>query len=60
MDMTTISQHAHALYRAHGDRAEAEAQHQFREAEARGDSAEAEDWKAIRKTIRMLRGPNES
>ncbi len=60
MDMTSISQHALALYRAHGDSAEAEAARHRKICEARGDTAEAEDWGAIRQAIRQLRGPNAS
>ncbi|WP_108258571.1 hypothetical protein [Mangrovicoccus ximenensis] len=60
MDMNQISQHAHALYRAHGDRAEAEAAQKSKLCESRGDMEEAEEWNAIRGAIRMLRGPNES
>ena len=60
MDMTSISQHALALYRAHGDRAEAEAARNRKLCEARGDTEEAEQWQAIRGAIRTLRGPHES
>ncbi|WP_370295925.1 hypothetical protein [Poseidonocella sp. HB161398] len=58
--MNSISQHALALYKAHGDRAEAEAARHRKLCEQRGRTAEAEDWRAIRKAIRTLRGPNES
>ena len=54
MQMSEIVQHAHALYRAHGDKAEAEAALRAREA---GDAQEAEAWQKIRRQIRELRGP---
>lgn len=54
MTMQDIIQHAHALYRAHGDKAEAEA---AQKAIAAQDPVEAEDWRRIRFKIRELRGP---
>jgi hypothetical protein len=57
MKMQEIVQHAHALYRAHGDKAEAEAARKASaEAEA-GNPGEAEVWDKIRRHIKELRGP---
>jgi hypothetical protein len=55
MQTSEIIQHAHALYRAHGDKAEAEAAQKAKAAE---DPATAEAWQKIRMKIRELRGPN--
>ncbi|KIC49749.1 hypothetical protein [Tateyamaria sp. ANG-S1] len=57
--MATV-QHARALYRAHGDKAEAHAAQNARAASDAGNSAEAEDWRKIRATIRQLRGANQT
>lgn len=57
MDTMQISQHAHALYRAHGDSAEAEAARKSRESAARGDREGADLWRAIRASVRRIRGP---
>ena len=54
-----ISQHAHALYRAHGDKAEAEAAQRERAADAAGKRQEARDWRKIRASIRQIRGANQ-
>ncbi len=54
-----ISQHAHALYRAHGDKAEAEAAQRERAADAAGKRQEARDWRKIRESIRQIRGANQ-
>ncbi len=54
MQSSEITQHAHALYRAYGDKAEAEAARKAREA---GAKSEAEDWRKIRRHIKELRGP---
>ncbi|WP_233491845.1 hypothetical protein [Nioella nitratireducens] len=56
--MSDRIQYAHALYRAHGDDAEAEAAQKVLAAEGAGDKDEAEKWRAIRGHIRELRGPN--
>jgi len=53
------AQYARALYSAHGDRAEAEAAQKMRECEAAGNTQEAQDWQAVRQTIRQIRGPNQ-
>ena len=57
MDAERINQLAHALYRAHGDKAEAEAAAKARDA---GPTEEAEDWQAVRSAIRAIRGANQS
>ena len=57
MKMQEIAQHAHALYRAHGDRAEAEAAQKASAEAAVGNSGQAEDWEKIRRQIKELRGP---
>lgn len=59
MDALKTSQYARALYSAHGDRAEAEAAKKMRECEAAGNTQEAQDWLAVRSTIRQIRGPNQ-
>ncbi|MDG4648076.1 hypothetical protein P6F26_06450 [Roseibacterium sp. SDUM158017] len=57
MKMQDIAQHAHALYRAHGDRAEAEAAQKASSEAAAGNAAEAEKWEKIRLHIKEMRGP---
>ncbi|WP_157598810.1 hypothetical protein [Tateyamaria omphalii] len=57
--MATV-QHARALYRAHGDKAEAHAAQHARAAAQAGNQTEAEDWQRIRATIRQLRGANQT
>jgi len=54
MQPSDIIQHAHALYRARGDKAEAEA---AQRASAATNPAEAESWQKIRFKIKELRGP---
>jgi hypothetical protein len=54
MNTQDIIQHAHALYRAHGDKAEAEA---AQKANPPTSPSEAEDWRKIRFKIKELRGP---
>lgn len=54
MNTQDIIQHAHALYRAHGDRAEVEA---AQKAQRSSDPSEAENWRRIRLKIKELRGP---
>lgn len=60
MEATQTAKIAHALYQAHGDKAELEAaqrENQFRDA---GNEDEAENWRSIRGSIRRLRGANQS
>ena len=56
MNTTQISEYAQSLYRAHGDRAEAEAAQKARTCEESGNTAQAEDWRAIQAAIRSRRG----
>jgi len=55
MQNSAIIHHAHALYRARGDKAEAEA---AQKAAAARDPGDAAAWRRIRTHIRRLRGPN--
>lgn len=57
MGTRDLIQYAHALFSAHGDKAEAEAAQKALAEEATGNLAEAEKWRAIRGHIRELRGP---
>lgn len=57
MKMQDIAQYAHALYEAHGDKAEAEAARKASDEEAAGNEAAAEKWLKIRRHIKELRGP---
>ncbi|MDA5093916.1 hypothetical protein O2N63_07430 [Aliiroseovarius sp. KMU-50] len=59
MEFAKIREYARALYDAHGDKAEAEAAQKMRECEEAGHTDQAEDWKAIRESIRSIRGPNQ-
>ncbi len=59
MDALKTAQHARALYSAHGDKAEAEAAQKAREFEAAGNAEEAQNWQAVRASIRQMRGPNQ-
>ena len=56
MDAIKITEYAQALYRAHGDRAEAEAARMARGCEEKGDAAQAEDWRAVQAAVRSQRG----
>lgn len=60
MDPLKTAEYARALYSAHGDQAEAEAAKKMRECEAAGNKQQAQDWQAVRQTIRQIRGPNQS
>lgn len=60
MQAIQAAEYARALYRSHGDRAEAEAAARERHCEAAGKDAEADSWRAVRRAIRSLRGANES
>ncbi|MGP6087823.1 hypothetical protein [Antarctobacter jejuensis] len=60
MDMVKTKEIAHALYRAHGGKAEAEAAQRERKSRDEGNDQEAESWRAIRSSIRQLRGANQS
>lgn len=60
MEITKVIEIAHALYRAHGDQAEAEAARKEREYRDAGNEDEAAHWRKIRGSIRQVRGANES
>ncbi len=60
MDMIKTKEIAHALYRARGGKAEAEAAQRERLSRDAGDSQEAASWRSIRSSIRHLRGANQS
>jgi hypothetical protein len=60
MDVLKTSEIAHALYRAHGSRAEFEAAQREREYTDSGNKNEAANWRAIRASIRQVRGANQS
>jgi hypothetical protein len=57
LDAVKVSEYAQALYRAHGDKAEAEAAQRFRDSEIKGDRVAAENWRRIRAAITQIRGP---
>ncbi|GAA5067855.1 hypothetical protein N0B44_02415 [Roseibacterium beibuensis] len=57
METKDIIQYAHALYDAHGDKAEAEAAQKAAAARDEGNTADAEKWDKIRLHIKELRGP---
>ncbi|WP_146592186.1 hypothetical protein [Puniceibacterium confluentis] len=60
MEMTKVSEYAHALYGAHGDKAELEAAQRQHEHEAAGDEDQARTWRAIRAAVRQMKGANHS
>ena len=60
MEMTKIAEYAHALYEAHGSKAELEAAQKAKQSEEAGNSEEAETWRAVRKAISQMRGAPES
>ena len=60
MQPTAISQHARALYRTHGDKAEAEAAQRERIAAQEGKQTIAADWRKIRAQVRQMRGANQT
>ena len=60
MQPMAVSRHAHALYRTHGDKAEAEAAQRARTAEKEGKQTVAADWRRIRASIRQMRGANQT
>lgn len=60
MESTKIIEQAHALYTAHGDKAEAEAAQKAIKCEEAGNTEEAANWRKIRKAINQMRGPHAS
>ena len=59
MDAVQTAQYARALYGAHGNKAEAEAAQKARDCDLANKPNEAEQWQAVRRAIRELRGPNQ-
>ncbi|WP_127560335.1 hypothetical protein [Nioella ostreopsis] len=57
MGTSDLIQYAHALYNAHGDKAEAEAAQKALAEENAGNAEEAQKWRSIRGHIKELRGP---
>lgn len=57
MGTSDLIQYAHALYSAHGDKAEAEAAQKALAEESAGNTEEAAKWRSIRGHIKALRGP---
>ncbi|MEW9920076.1 hypothetical protein AB2B41_10700 [Marimonas sp. MJW-29] len=60
MDILKKKEIAHALYRAHGNKAELEAARKERASQDAGNRAEAANWRAIRESIRQVRGANQA
>lgn len=60
MDVMKANEIAHALYRARGNKAELEVAQKERYCENAGDEEEASYWRAIRGSIRQMRGANQS
>ena len=60
MNAIQTAEFARALYSAHGDKAEAEAAHKAQECVEVGKTEKAEEWQAVRRAIRSMRGPNQS
>lgn len=60
MDVIKANEMAHALYRAHGDKAELEAAQREQQFSSDGDEDQASYWRMIRASIRQLRGANQS
>ena len=60
MDVIKVTEIAQALYRAHGDKAELEAARRENHSKETGNESEAQNWRAIRGSIRRLRGANQS
>lgn len=60
MEIIKTAEIAHALYRAHGDRAELEAAQRERHFKDAGNNDEAASWRAIRASVRRMRGANQS
>lgn len=59
MKVTKTTEIAHALYRAHGDKAETEAAQRERNFKDAGNEDEAANWRAIRGSVRQIRGANQ-
>lgn len=60
MEMMKVSEYAHALYSAHGDKAELEAARRQQEHEVAGEEDQAKTWRSIRAAVRQMKGANHS
>ncbi len=60
MGIIKTTEIAHALYRAHGDKAEIEAAQKEQHYKDAGNTDEAEKWRAIRGSVRQMRGANQA
>ncbi len=60
MQTTETATIARALYQTHGDKAEFEAAQREKHFREEGNEAEAENWRSIRGSIRLMRGANQS
>ncbi|OAN84277.1 hypothetical protein A8B78_07355 [Jannaschia sp. EhC01] len=60
MQTQSITEYAHALYAAHGNRAEHEAARKAKVANDNGAREEAERWQSIRLHIKELRGARQT
>jgi len=60
MQTTQVVEFARQLLDARGDQAVIEASRRIRQAEQKGDAAEASSWKRIRSAIQELRPPHVS
>jgi len=60
MQTSATAQYAHALYAAHGDKAEHEAAQKAHVANDNGDRVGAERWQSIRQHIKELRGAHQT
>ncbi len=60
MQTSSLTQYAHALYAAHGDKAEHEAALKAQAANKDGNPDEAEKWQNIRMHIKELRGARQT
>ncbi len=60
MDAIQTTQYARALMQARGSKAIADAAQRMRENEAKGNTAEAENWRRIRLALAEMRGPHQS
>lgn len=60
MNMTNITEIAHMLIEAHGDRAERAAARRQSEEEKNGNADEVATWKRVRQVLLEIRGAHES
>lgn len=60
MDMRQVHNYARKLVESHGPRAEAEAANRLKQAENGGSSADVENWRRIRASVRERKGSHVS